>query len=573
MPSRASFSRGLRRAQRGVALIALLAVIMLGSAWMLITRLNEGSASFTAQNRIRNAEVLNRAKLALIGYVAQKVATDSNPGRLPCPEAVNNIGTSSEGSSAPWVPLPSTSTCASIGRLPWRTLGLEKLVDAAGEPLWYVVGPTWRLTTSFSSLVINSSTAGDVLVDSQQVVALIIAPGAAMNVQASTGCTARNQSRNTPAPAMDARDYLECFDSTTLQFITTAASTSFNDQVLRITTVDVLPAIEAAVARRIESEIVPVLQTVYADATWGTSSTSPAFPFPAPFGDPTTSDFQGDATKTQGLLPFNYHSSSCPVGDNRCSSNAITWGTPSLSSSGGPGFLPSSPTCTFSGSTSYCYGYYRSGTLNISIADPATNITTGLRTVNVTNHTGSSEAWRYTDPSGPWVYLGSQSATVSRNLGSNGAANFNASVALPSVPNWGYYYIYNNRPSDSAFSDHAILNSAGATTGWFVRNEWYRLLYYAIAPNHAPGGSLSCSDTGAITCLQVTNLTDPSKQRAILALAGRALTTTTPSQTRPSSDLQNYLDSVENRNLDSIFVQSTVSRSFNDRLISLSKNP
>jgi len=35
----------------------------------------------------------------------------------------------------------------------------------------------------------------------------------------------------------------------------------------------------------------------------------------------------------------------------------------------------------------------------------------------------------------------------------------------------------------------------------------------------------------------------------------------------------NYLDSAENRNLDSIFVQSPVSRSFNDRFISVSKNP
>jgi len=69
----------------------------------------------------------------------------------------------------------------------------------------------------------------------------------------------------------------------------------------------------------------------------------------------------------------------------------------------------------------------------------------------------------------------------------------------------------------------------------------------------------------------VTNLTDATKQRAILALAGRSLISL--SQTRPSGALVNYLDSAENRNLDSIFVQSPVGGTFNDRFVSVSKNP
>ena len=102
-----------------------------------------------------------------------------------------------------------------------------------------------------------------------------------------------------------------------------------------------------------------------------------------------------------------------------------------------------------------------------------------------------------------------------------------------------------------------------------MRNEWYRLLYYAVAPNHAPGGSLSCTTGG--TCLQVANLTDATKQRAVLVLAGRPLDLL--AQSRPTGSLQDYLDSAENRNGDSIFTQSNVGRSFNDRFISLSKNP
>jgi hypothetical protein len=226
------------------------------------------------------------------------------------------------------------------------------------------------------------------------------------------------------------------------------------------------------------------------------------------------------------------------------------------------------PSCTVIGSTPKCEGYYYyGGGLNISMTDATTTqIANGLRTFTLADHTGTFQALRWTGSA--WVDLGTQSATMSRSLAIDGTARFVASGSLPSVPTWGYFYIYGSRP---AISDHSILSSTDPTTGWFVRNEWYRLLYYAIAPNYAPGGTLSCSDTGAITCLQVTNLTDPTKQRAVLALAGRSLSAL--SQTRPSGNLQNYLDSAENRNLDSKFVQSPVNRSFNDRFISISKNP
>src|SRR5207253_1359167 len=112
-------------------------------------------------------------------------------------------------------------------------------------------------------------------------VALIIAPGAAMNELASAGCTARNQARSAPSPAMDARDYLECFDTGTSTFTTTGPTTSFNDQVVRITVADVMPGIEAAIASRAEREIVPLLRGVYATNSWGpnVSAANPVYPF------------------------------------------------------------------------------------------------------------------------------------------------------------------------------------------------------------------------------------------------------------------------------------------------------
>src|SRR2546427_11020112 len=136
---------------------------------------------------------------------------ENNPGRFPCPEGAALVGTSAEGISAPYVGPPNAPTCAAVGRLPWRTLGLDKLVDSSAEPLWDVESPGWQLVTSTTTLTINSNTIGQLNVDGQAnaAVALIIAPGAAMNFAASARCTARTRARSAPPPTRHTRVYLE----------------------------------------------------------------------------------------------------------------------------------------------------------------------------------------------------------------------------------------------------------------------------------------------------------------------------------------------------------------------------
>lgn len=567
--------RRARRAQRGAVLLIMLAVLGLGSTWFLVSALNAETGGIEAQRKKRNAEVLARAKHALIGYVAAQAikAGENNPGAMPCPENPGDFDstTGREG-------LVGTSCgTTTIGRFPWRTFGTEKLVDAAGEPLWYVVGPGWGVPSG-SNTVINSNSVGQLTVDgmANAAVALIIAPGPAFSAQASAGCTAWNQAR--PATgAPDWRNYLECENASSpadASFVTTGASGSFNDQVVVVTAAEVLPAIEAAIAKRIEREIVPMLSTIYADANaFGTSAANPAYPIPAAFANPATSSYVGQAGLNQGLLPANYHSATCPGGDARCSGTTVTWSTPSLTTGGGGGWLPAASSCYFSGTNGVCEGYYYGGALSITMAYPANDITTGMRAVDATALSGLSatvRAWRWNGSD--WAYLGAQAATRSRSLASNGALNLNSSATLPWVSDWGYYTVTASRLASSAFSDHSILDtSEAAGRAWFWRNEWYRHLYYAVAPNFLPGGALACSSTGTITCLQVSGLTDPTRQRAILALMGQGLASL--SQTRPSSSLQNFLDSTENRNLDTVFAQSPVNRTFNDRLFSVAKNP
>jgi len=585
--------------QRGFALIALVSLIVLISAYLLVKQLN---AATTAGKSNHNAKVLNQAKQALIGYVAQDaaLASENNPGRLPCPEAAANYGDpAQEGIAAPFCTLPA------VGRLPWRTLGLDKLVDAALEPLWYVVSPGWALPSSGVTLTINSNTTGQLTVDgvANDAVALIIAPGAAFTVPAAAGCAARLQTHPTAAGTLDLRNYLECENATSpadANFVTTGPSGSFNDQVLRVTTADLMPEIEAAIAVRIQREIVPTLKTVYADPKWGSgiSAANPLFPYPAPFSNPSTSNFQGAAVTVggapQGLLPFNQTQLCNPATDVRCTTTLTAWASgtpPDVTKVGGYGSFQTK-TCSWQsgGDDAYCEGEYREDSTNttgpgmvISMTATINNVAMGLRVLDTTKATIEAEN---NDPSGAPLTIVTPSVTATMN--SNGSITITLSGTLPNidVQGWDTWALYRIRLKRSVIGDHALLNPVDppnqtppgpcpvtGCTGWFVRNEWYRLLYYAPAPGHTAAALPTPSCTSGGTCLSVTNITPANKQRAILILAGRSLTNPAG---RPNGNLADYLE-FGNADLNAAFEQRRVSRAtsapFNDRVVVLDNNP
>ena len=184
-----------RRREQGVVLILLLFILSLGGMWYLVSHLDARSADFVARNRMHNATVLAAAKQALVGYVAHQAAVsgENNPGAFPCPEPAGNVGGANEGIVSGTCSLPA------VGRFPWKTIGTDKFLDAAGEPLWYVVANGWAKPNALTTTVINSNCtdatsamtcfSGQLKVDGQPsaALALIIAPGQAMNVQASDG--------------------------------------------------------------------------------------------------------------------------------------------------------------------------------------------------------------------------------------------------------------------------------------------------------------------------------------------------------------------------------------------------
>ncbi|NNM81967.1 MAG: hypothetical protein HKL98_05115, partial [Burkholderiales bacterium] len=132
-----------------------------------------------AQGAKDTSLVLSEARDALIGYA---VSDATRPGELPCPDmnddGVIQIATDYVGSN-----------CKSyVGRLPWKTLNLPDLRDAAGERLWYAISPAYHAN---GSAILDSDTSGALTVYasdgltlfSSNAVAVIFSPGAALNWQ------------------------------------------------------------------------------------------------------------------------------------------------------------------------------------------------------------------------------------------------------------------------------------------------------------------------------------------------------------------------------------------------------
>lgn len=570
------------RRQRGAALLALLAVIVLGVAWALLAVV--APVNRLSLQRSRNATVLEQAKHALLGWaVTQAIeSTESNPGRLPCPD------TTGDGIAQSSCALPA------VGWLPWRTLGLDELRDAAGERLWYIVSPGdsstvgWaRPTPGTDFLRINSNSVGNLTVDDQAhaAVALIVAPGAPIALvptaaQVAMGCAARVQARNPAAP--NYLDYLECQNipgaSLRTSVVDNAVNPVFNDQALIVTASDVLDAIEAPVAARIARDIVPQLQSVYASSVWGTSATNPAFPFPAAFGDPAASMFKGVASANpQGFLPL-VASTNCSTGiaSVRCDPNFHTWDTSTLSvtQTGGDATTfsancgASSATairCTISFSKLLCI-LCSQVYVDVAVQARGSNVGLALRTLDASLASGMSACGSPPCFTAPLQTDGSALATYRGRITGTGGllcgslilvlCNGSSTVTIPIT----------------VFQDHPFLNPSPPASGaqdnayWFLANNWHYVTYYAVAPLHTPGAAGNC--TGA-TCISVNapaGGTPITGSRAVLVLAGRNVLAVP----RTYASLGQLLDTAENQNLDTTFEQNRVNKAFNDRFVSLS---
>ena len=347
---------------------------VLGTSWAVVSAVSQASRN-TVKGQIQTGESLRLAKNALLGYISQDASTSKIPGQFPCPEALSSIGTANEGKQA-----SSCSTLPAIGRLPWKTLGIDKPLDGSGEALWYVVSSAVRVAP------ITFSTTGSLTLDgtANAAVAMIIAPGAALNTVSSSDsapspCVKRNQSTGRNSSPLNASDFVECGNATLTAFVSSRNDTWGNDRAVAITATEMLIAIEGAVADRIQRVVAPALNGASASAGWYQKNSSDEwgvnfFPYASAWNNPTTNDSCGDYGVTEGLLPLASGDVAAGTG---CSAR-WTSGTVTMVS-GTFGSSVDSYVCTPGSALMTCViGYTNKPT--IEIATTAPNIAMGFRT-------------------------------------------------------------------------------------------------------------------------------------------------------------------------------------------------
>lgn len=284
----------LPKAQTGAALLALMLVLIIGSSYFLVTKLNVNL--ILSRQSEETGLALSVAKDALIGYAVSypdKVNSNSGPGYLPCPDITNN------GSAGGSCSLDNTNTpITSIGRFPYATLESEDLRDNHGERFWYVISDNFRNNPKMIPLNSEtaSNTSGDLTVNGYgDIAAVIFAADAPENSQ-----------NRTLANENDYTHYIEATftdnDSDTYIDIITTADT---DRYILLTKDELMRAVE----KRVLGEVSQILTAYNAEYL--------AYPWLQPFADPKI-----DRRRLQGSA----RTGSAGLTLNDSTQNFTTWG-------------------------------------------------------------------------------------------------------------------------------------------------------------------------------------------------------------------------------------------------------
>ena len=565
-------------AQRGFALIALIALAALISAFLIASALNRTAADLSNDREQRNMDALGKAKVALIAYAANEQwqntggATPFQPGALPCPDR-DNDGIAEDHE---FPQKPCDTALKRVGRFPWQTIGADDLRDASGERLWYAVSANFLKNTPSYTNVINSETSGQLTVigsaPANNVVAIVFAPGQAIQGQVRS-----------PANLNDPASYLEQFDNGTYAtFTSTGLPTDVNnDRLIVITQADLMAVVEPVVAANMARDVNGLLQDYF--SKWG------AYPFAVPFASPPTAQgaYLGSSSPqtTMGLLPvtntatFSWTSASVAsiVGSGTEHYDGTRYSPPDTISPNPTTCSISSPpppltvTCTFTypGTDGNDRADIRLqvflSNASMAFADiPAS--ATAAQNVMILNGNGNPTLDNG-PPYGHWSIVGSVVPSLSFAAAAGGVALV-YSGRLQNAPEMvNAATITFQLPAPPGYLPR-LTNPAttNPNIAWFLSNQWYRQTYYAVSAGFVPGGGGTCNPPpGAPTCLTVNNLPGPTNNKqAILILAGRAL----DGQSRPSATLSNYLEGQNTTPADLIFEhRAGAPTTINDRVV------
>ena len=186
--------------QRGAALLIAMLIVVLGLVTLLTFRSDRKAPEMEAQRK--TALALAQAKETLLGRAALDNGGISNPGRLPCPDRINN-GDAPGNACVNSTLNPNPNL---VGRVPWRTLAMGDIRDEASERLWYIVDNNF----GSASAAMNTTIQPTLTFNGQPIVAAIIAPGITLSALAQNRSTS-----GSPPPSNIYTNYLESYDPVT----------------------------------------------------------------------------------------------------------------------------------------------------------------------------------------------------------------------------------------------------------------------------------------------------------------------------------------------------------------------
>jgi hypothetical protein len=514
--------------QAGFAAITVLTVLVVGSLFALTSQLNTAAALAPVAREARVVETLNRAKSALISFAAENV---NRPGGLPCPDR------DGDGEAELTCDRPEQR----VGFLPWQTLKTGDLRDSSGGRLWYAVSKGFR---NDPDAIINSNTPGElsiqrreatgsVVSETKGVVALVIAPGAAL----------AGQTRTAAGPAqVDAWLEGENASGDARVFEAGTRTAQFNDVVVSLGQGELFDVVDRIVASRIRREIAPLLRERVFE-TWR------ALPFAVPFEAPSRSDFLDQAKRDlpEGLLPASHDA------------DWVTWRTNGIDArqEGGEGRV-SAIACAPSIPREVRCDIDYAGSVRVRIAAPLQNVGRAL----IGPMQAEDGSFGPDNLVGRRISIGGVDAT--------GDALIVASATLPAMST--RVRVYLRAPAPIAELTNPRIPVASAYS-WFARNRWHELLYYAVSPAAAPGNpEQPCDPSSARSrCLRLDSMQSPATQAAaLLVFMGRSR----EGLPRANPDaLSAYLEGDNALPGDGSFADGTASPTFNDAVIVVCANP
>ena len=620
---RSTFSR-----QRGIVILTLMLVALSASSFVVLKALNANTMR-RAQVDLTTKQALMEAKSALLGYaIGWHVADPGNPpalgkgpGHMPCPDH-DAAGTPGSSDTVPSCTLASSNE---TGRFPWRTLGIQELLDGSGSPLWYAVSDNHRVT---ADPPLNSDSAGTLQVDAAtDVVAVIIAPGAGLD----------GQYRDT-SNEYDAADFLEDSNATVGDnaFVSIATG-EFNDVVVYITRGELMAAVE----RTVLNEVANALDNYFddPDADDDPAGDDPdcgadtdcddGYPWLSDFADPGTSNYVG-AVENFGGGDFAFGHLPLVRWDQPVTSNAdftadwtVATGGTFTPSGGEPpaetslrrtndteSFMVFPPWPWIVGNhtfpaniTGALGGAWSQGTCQLSKEIIDTVNYQVVDCVATYDFTVTATWWIFSfSRDFRRVYnlefknnlrtLAAPSATVRRTFGMQETDSWSGEESTITVTdtdltfggeigsatftfdamNTGDDLSIAAVPFDLEISDDDTVDhtaSPGELPNWFVANNWHQHVLVQYAEAESPGDvDLTCVDD--TTCLTL-NVTRPDAGTPVTDLAVRGVVLSAGSDlagNRPTATLTDYLEG-NNATVDVTFDKQQVTTVFNDQLVTI----